>query len=517
MKAVAIARVSDKHQDSNEAQKARMDAYIQGREGLVLWKYYPIKESSTKGERKQFQAALKEIVAEADKTKETIAVVFETVDRLQRSFTETVELDKHVKDGKIELHFLRENLVIHKNSNSADYTRWDIAVLLARSYVLQLSDNLKRQFEQMRRNGKWTGRPRIGYRNIQEYNDKGEIVRKDIVADSNAHLVSKAFELFATGQYSVTTLHTEMTEKYKMKGRDGRPLLRSDLHRILRDPFYYGMAKSKKYGPYPHNYSRLTDKEPWEKCQQILDGRKKKQNKVQAQPHALQGLLICAYCGCLYSPEVKKGKYVYYSCTNAKRVCKRIYVREDELLKPIYAIFKQFEHIPLEVQERLVEELRMINEGEKVFHDREVARIRFEHDRVQNRIRKLLDIHLDGSITKDEYDKKLQELKDNQYRLGIEMQEHTKGDHEYHINVGIVLNLCRKMGELFRRSEPYEKRAILTFLLQNSIVRGKKPQYTLRKPFPVVLSLASNPTLRREWDSNPQGPFRGPQISNLFV
>lgn len=106
-------------------------------------------------------------------------------------------------------------------------------------------------------------------------------------------------------------------------------------------------------------------------------------------------------------------------------------------------------------------------------------------------------MRLDGSITQDEYDKVLQELKDTQYRLNIEMEEHTRGDHKYHINVGIVLNLCRRMGMLFKRSEPQEKQAILEFLLRNAVVRGKIPQYTLKKPFQAVLALASHPTQRR--------------------
>lgn len=494
--AAIIARVSDKRQDSNEAQKSRTVENIKTK-GLQFWKYYGIKESSSRGERKDFMAAIKEIVAESERIKEPIAVVFETIDRLQRSFKDMLMLDELIRAGKIELHFVRENLVVHRDSNSADITRWEMGVLLAHSYILQLSDNVKRQFEQMRRNGKWTGRPRIGYRNHQDLNEKGEVIRKDIVVDSNSHQVRKMFTLFSTGGYSVTSIWLEMKNNQKMKGRDGRPLQRSDVWQMLRDPFYYGKARSKKYGEYAHCYSRLTEEETWRTCQAVLDARKTKRDKVASNPHALRGLLVCGDCGCLYSPETKKGRYVYYSCTNAKRVCKRVYVPEDELLKPLYAVFKKFEEVPAEVQQRIVSELRSINESEAVYHDREVARIRVDNDRIQSRIRRLLDMRLDGSITQDEYDKVLQEMKDAQYRLNVEMEEHTRGDHKYHINVGIVLNLCRRMGVLFKRSEPEEKHAILNFLLQNAVVRGKTPQYTLKKPFQTVLALASHSTQRR--------------------
>ncbi len=99
-----------------------------------------------------------------------------------------------------------------------------------------------------------------------------------------------------------------------------------------------------------------------------------------------------------------------------------------------------------------------------------------------------------GRITKDEHDKKLQELKDKQYRLYIELDEYTKADHEYHIHVSTVLNLCRRMKDVFESSEPNEKRAILNFLLQNPTVSGKKLAFTLKKPFDTVLELAYHPT-----------------------
>ena len=64
----------------------------------------------------------------------------DTVDRLQRGFRESVILEDLRKQGKLEIHFYRENLVLNQNSNSSDLSRWDIGVVLARSFVLQISD-----------------------------------------------------------------------------------------------------------------------------------------------------------------------------------------------------------------------------------------------------------------------------------------------------------------------------------------------------------------------------------------
>lgn len=174
---------------------------------------------------------------------------------------------------------------------------------------------------------------------------------------------------------------------------------------------------------------------------------------------------------------------------------------ESILLKPIYSDFDAFSRIPVEVQEELVSELRKLNEHEVEFHAQQIARIQTEYNRYQGKISRLTDLLLDQSITKDDYDKKLQELKDKQYQLGIELDEYTKADHEYHIHVSTIINLSRKMKEIFESSEILEKRAILNYLLQNPTVSGKNLHYTLRKPFDTLLELADHPDLLRDKES----------------
>ena len=105
-------------------------------------------------------------------------------------------------------------------------------------------------------------------------------------------------------------------------------------------------------------------------------------------------------------------------------------------------------------------------------------------------------------ITKDDYDKKQRELMDKQNLLNIELEEHTGADHDYKIHVDTVFNLARNMKDIFDSSEPIEKRAFLNFMLQNPTVSGKNIEFTLRKPFNLILELAYNPTGLRELDSN---------------
>jgi len=131
MKTIILARVSSKEQEDSHsipAQVRRLTDYAL-KKGLLVERIFQITESSSKETRKQFD----EIIVLIKKSTESIALVTDTVDRLQRSFRETPILDEMRKEGKLELHFLREGLIVNKKSNSSQLIQWDMGVLVASS------------------------------------------------------------------------------------------------------------------------------------------------------------------------------------------------------------------------------------------------------------------------------------------------------------------------------------------------------------------------------------------------
>ena len=490
MKAIILARVSDKKQDSNEAQVVRVSDYVKYK-GLTIWKTVEIEESSTKGDREKFQEVIKMITD----SKETIALVVDTVDRLQRSFKESVQLDELRKAGKLEIHFYRENLVIHSESNSSDILRWDMAVMFAKSYVLQLSDNVKRKQKHMLANGELIGKPPIGYESI--YGEDGK--RTDVVFDiKNSHLIKKMFELYATGNYSTLTLRDHM-HKEGLRSSTGKALALSMIDHILNNTFYYGVMVSKGK-PYPHKYQPLITKELFDKCQSIRKGWNKKPFAYASKPFILRGLVRCAKCGCSMSPDLKKGKYVYYSCSNGRKdICNtKVYIREEELLKPVYGVLEAFKAIPQQKIDELVDGLKQSSDAKNLYHKNTINTLQSEYNSTQTRIDRLMDLFIDGSITKIDYDKKLKELKDKQYDINIQIDEHTKADESYYITASTVFNLAKDALDLFESSEVSEKRAILNYILSNYTVNEKTPCITMRSPFKELVSLSNQPIgLRR--------------------
>jgi site-specific DNA recombinase len=493
MKAVILARVSTEEQreagNSLPAQQARLRNYIE-RNNLELIREFIFDESASKEVRKEFERVL----CFLKEQKEVVALCCDKIDRLSRDFlVGIVELERLRREGRIELHFASDGINrIHQNSNAGELFVFNVLVAASQNFSNSISDNTRRAFEQKRRNGEITGHPPIGYKGVPL--DVVKRTRSDVVTDpETAHIVQRLFKLYATGNYSITTLWKEAT-RLGLRSRDGKIVARSAIDTMLRNEFYYGFAYSKKYDlRYPHRYGCLITKDLHNKCKEVREGRKKKPSRLDTRPFIFRGLLTCKNCGCLMSPEIKKGRFIYYSCTNARGMCRRVYVPERTLLEPVYELFRSFSEIPVEIQEEVVTELRRLNKSESEYHSRQVERIRAEYDRTQKRVDSLLDLWLDGGITKHDYDKKLQELKERQYRLNIELEEYTRADHQYHIHVGTVLDLSRRIKEIFDGSETGEKRQILNFLLQNPVVEGKKLEFTLKKPFDTVLELAKSP------------------------
>ena len=504
MKTIILARVSTEDQDSNSAQVMRLKDFVIKKGFNEKPKVYEIEESSSKANRKKLQ----EVIDDIHKSKEIVALFVDTIDRLQRSFRESVVFDDLRKQGKVEIYFYRENLHLHKNSNSADLIRWDMGVMFARSYVLQLSDNVKRSFEQKRREGNYFGPLPLGYLSIME--DEKKRLRREIIIDpEKGHLVAKLFELYATGNYSITTLRDEMI-KLGLKSKNGKKPARSVIENILKNTLYFGIAYSDTYGPYEvHNVPRLIGKDLFDKCLEVRLKRQKLPSKARTKIEYIlgDGLLSCQNCGCAISFETKKkpsGKvYIVGSCTNSKGICKREYVNENKLLEPVYKVLDKFETITEDVQNDLVNELRKQSESEVEYHKNQINRIRSEYEKTKEKDNRLLEAYLEQSITKDIYDKKHQEYADKLQLLNIELEEYTDADFEYQTTLTTLLDVARRARTIFDNcSEPREKRAFLKMILQNPTVKAKKLEFAMVSPFNLVLELADSPTLLRGQDSN---------------
>ncbi len=482
MKAVILARVSTKEQEEEGksilAQIDRLNGYCQ-KKGLNVIRQFEIIESSTRGVRKDFNAMINFIVAQ----KEKVALVADAVDRVQRSFKESVLLDELRRKGQISLHFMREGLIIDEDSRGSQIMMWDFAVMSAKSYVLSLSDNVRRSVDYKLKNGEWIGRAPVGYLNAKDLVSGHNVV---VVDPRRASLIQRAFELYATGTYSVNAI----TKILKDEGLTNnlpphRPMVKSQIHKIIQSPFYYGYMLCKGV-LYKGKHEPIIDKELFDKCQAVREGWHKKPFKCGSTPYVLRGLVRCASCGCAISFDTKKKKYVYGFCSKYKGECGAVRVKEDDLLFQVADLFSRLS-IPDAKLAELKEKLQVSHEAKEKVHNVEIAGLRGEYDSLQRQLSILFDMRLQESITQNEYDKKAAELKEKQYKIDAKLKCYTEADGNFMTTVSSLLDIASRAHDLFLSSKVDQQRRLIAFVLSNLSLEGKKLVYKLKEPFDAIL------------------------------
>jgi hypothetical protein len=123
-----------------------------------------------------------------------------------------------------------------------------------RKLVLQpsgSSDNLATEtvkgLSQKAARGGTVSRAPIGYRNVGVRDEHGREVRTVEVDPDRAPLVSWAFKVYASGEWTVNQLHRELVARglttLGTPRRPSRPIGLSSVHRMLTNPYYKGNVR----------------------------------------------------------------------------------------------------------------------------------------------------------------------------------------------------------------------------------------------------------------------------------
>lgn len=196
------------------------------------------------------------------------------------------------------------------------------------------------------------GVAKLGYLNVRK-DFSGRFVNTIEIDPERAPLVAWAFEQYATGQYSIAQLTTLMEEQgltmRASPSRPERPVNKSSLAAMLRNPYYTGVMRYKGQ-LFVGRHQAIISKETFLKVQEILDMRNRDGDRDTIHFHYLKGLLACGQCidegrrsRLVYSQSKGNGgTYTYYICSARTRVlCGttgfRVELLEDEVAKTMAA------------------------------------------------------------------------------------------------------------------------------------------------------------------------------------
>jgi len=324
-KALLYVRVSSAPQEeegySLDAQKQHGADYAQSK-GLEIVRVWTGTESAWKLDREQFR----ELIDYAEHHPEVRHIIFDVPDRMTRNDFDKLKILKLTKEHDKRIHFARTGKVLDKNSGSDDLFMLDIEVAVAKKMSEDISRKAIMGLNEKARQGDYPGPAPVGYMN------KGDRERKWIeIERTQSKYVARAFELMATGNYSLSTLVDKLQDD-GFRSKNGNRIYKSTLQHILRNPIYYGAFRWNGM-LYQGNHEAVVAKSLFERVQMILSGSWNF-NRPRTHKFAFNNLMECAYCGCKVLGERVKEKYIYYHCSFSKGRHSEFkkYVRVDTLI-----------------------------------------------------------------------------------------------------------------------------------------------------------------------------------------
>jgi site-specific DNA recombinase len=493
-KAVIFARVSTTEQEQDgqsiESQVVKLREYCK-KNNLEIIKEFEIVESSTKGHRPKFLEMLDFVKSQKGK----IALIIDKVDRLQRSILDVPKIDALVSTNKVSLHFLDIGR-LDNDSNASQKAFYRMAVVFANAYTDAISENVKRTNDQKRKEGTILGPAPIGYLNMpRSASQKRAVVGFD---PERSHIVKKIFEEYSTGLYSMDDVRKNATDRGLRSLKSNKKLGKSQIEKILSNPFYYGYMVSKGH-IYQHVYETLIDQHLFDQCQDVRLGRKTVKYKRTMKSYTYRGLIKCYYCGCSYSPEPQKEKYIYMRPTKSQGDCEHcVYVKEEVITAQLSPI------IPTPMLELIKECLKTVVHTQHDYKMQELKALGIKEQKLAQKLENALDHLISNSITKEEYDPMVTKIKTERLEITHRMEELHKISDDFENQVITVFELANHSYDLFKSSEIDDKRKIVNLLFPNLFLDGQKLVFTLQKPFDKLIEMTSRPLWLPGRDSNPR-------------
>ena len=479
--ALTYARVSSKEQETGgfsiPAQQRLLRDYA-AEKGLPIVKEFVDVETAKRAGRTNFQ----KMITYLKRNHPTCRVILvEKTDRLYRNIKDWVTLD----DLDLEIHLVKEGVVLSDDARSTDKFMHGIRVLMAKNYVDNLSEEATKGMREKARQGFWPSRAPLGYLNVVREDGK-----KVIVPDPERwEIVKRLFDLAAAGGHSLADL-ARVAKGEGLTSRYGkRPVNKATVHHVLHNRIYTGDFVWREE-LYSGVHTPMISLEQWETVQDVLGNRYQKQRHKARRDFAFSGLMTCGHCGCALVGELKKERYIYYHCTGHRQRCPEPYVREEVLEDRFGRILDGLALSP-DVLGWVTTALQQSHEDERRFHHEAVDRLQAEYTRVQRRLEALYVDKLDGAVDDETYDRLARKWQDGQIEVRRRLAEHEAADRSY-MDQGVeLLELAANARHLYDQQPPAEKRRLLGFVLSNCSWKDGELTVALRQPFDIIAEMAT--------------------------
>ncbi|MDA7429968.1 recombinase family protein [Primorskyibacter aestuariivivens] len=432
---------------SLEAQKEAIKSFA-SQHNLTVTQWFEEKETAAKRGRPVFTQMIRQL-----KRGRAAGLIMHKIDRSARNLRDWALVSELPNLG-IDIFFATETLDFRSRGGRLAA---NLQAVIAEDYIHNLREETIKGLNGRLKQGLYPFRAPIGYLD----NGRGE---PKTPCPVKTPLIRKAFDLYASGQYSLRTLLPEL-ERLGLRNLAGQPLSKHGLETILANPFYMGIIVIKRTGSvYDGLHAPIIDAKTFKRVQDVKAGRAGK--KVTRHNHLYRGLFRCGLCDGPMSPERQKGR-VYYRCQRPE--CPTTTVREDVIDATIIDILRRCQ-LSAEQAEQLRTEWQDWLDAAP--GEDQLRSIELNIAQCQSRSDRLMDLLIDGTIDKAGYDKKKLAIEID--LAGLEAQREklqTPGDLRE--KLGTFLELMQSLAELHIRAHADEKRRIVQNCFSNRTVVGR--------------------------------------------
>ncbi len=478
-KCILYCRVSSKEQEekgySLEAQEKLLKDYA-SRNDFSIAKIYKISESAS---GKLIRKTFSEMLAYTKKNKLNLILV-EKIDRLTRNLRDAAIISDWINESeKNQIHFVKENFIVNRNTRAHENLVWDMKVAIARFYTNNLSEEVKKGQKAKLESGWMPQRPCLGYKTIGDKGHKTQVIDEKI-----APLIRQAFELYSSGNYSLNFLAEVMFDE-GLKTPSGKMLAKNTLHNMLTNPFYTGqIVWNKKV--YPGNHEPIVDNDLFDKVQLKI---KRKLSATQFKKHLFifKGNMRCAECGGIISWSQRKG-HVYGTCNHYRLCSQNTRVREQDIVDQLIPYLKEMQPKTPKLIDWLEEAVKEDEPSNNGLIEAKKQALDESLKRIENRLDLLYNDKLDGKITEDFYSKKYNEFNTEKIDLEKKIAQINPGSSAPDFKNGITLHrIAIEAQDLIcdTNKKPEDKRIMLSQIFSDFELKGDKirPKYTLGGEF----------------------------------
>jgi len=440
-------------------QRAIIEQYAV-RIGAEIVEWFTETRTAAKSGRPEFTRMVRLL-----RTGKAEGVVIHKLDRGTRNYRDWAEIDELLEQG-INVFIANDNLDLRSRGGRLAA---DVQVAVAVDYIRNLREEALKGIHGRLTQGILPNAASIGYLDC----GKGKPKAIDRI---KGPLVARLFEMYATGAYTLRQLTAE-AERIGLRNKGGHPLVLKVIHGMLRNPFYAGVIRSRRFGLFSGAHTPLVSQALFDRVQAVLAG--KFVRRTRHHDFLFRRLIRCRTCGRSLIGSLAKGR-AYYRCSTYE--CPTTSLREDAIDSAIRA---ELRRITLNADEAAVLEQEIVTYFDDDASVREARRATVTESLAATNARasRLTDLLLDGKIEASTHDEKRAALLLERRRLEQDLVSIEAGDSDLKARTLQIVELARTPETLYESAGPSQKRQLLEIVMSNCVANGKTLDLMLREPF----------------------------------